>query len=240
MLHIGHLNLLRRAKERCERLIVGVLTDELIASGKNKWPVSSLCERMELVSAIRYVDEVDVTTLPLLNKMTAWEKYHFNAMFSGDDHINDGWAKEENDLKAIGVDLVFFPYTKGVSTTTLQELTLPAKAKHADKPRNIGKFWNIFPFDKVEKGERIVIYGTGDVGEQYARQLFSLNYCEIIAFTDTYKKAGDTFKGLRCIAPKELTNNVIGFDRIVIASTSYYDAILGYLRTIGIQPEMIV
>ena len=240
MFHIGHLNLIRRAKERCGRLIVGVLTDEVIASGKKKWPVMPLNDRLCIISALKYVDETDITTEPLLNKVTAWEKYRFDAMFSGDDHIDDGWAWEEGDLKALGADLVFFPYTKEVSTSALQELTLPPKAKEADKARRIGEFRHIFPFDKIDKGERVVIYGTGDIGEQYARQLKALDYCRIAAFSDTYAKKGDSFEGISCVPPEELGSGSVAFDRIVVASTGYHDEILSRLRALGITPGMIV
>ena len=240
MFHIGHLNLIRRTKERCDRLIVGVLTDELIAAGKKKWPVIPLYERMEILRALKYVDEVDVTTQSLLDKAIAWNKYKFDAMFSGDDHIDDGWATEEEELKTLGADLVFFPYTKDVSTSCIQELALPPKANEADKARRIGEFRHIFPFDKVNRGERVVIYGTGDVGEQYARQLDALDFCEIAAFSDTYAKAGDEFEGMCCLPPEDLLTGAVVYDRIVISSTSYYDAILGRLRTLGIQPEKIV
>ena len=240
MFHIGHLNLIRRAKERCGRLIVGVLTDEIVAANKKKWPVVPLGERLEIVRALKYVDEADVTTRELLDKVAAWEKYRFNAMFSGDDHIGDGWSAKEEELKALGADLVFFPYTREISTTFLQDLTLPPKAGEADKPRRIGEFRHIFPFDKVGKGERVVIYGTGDIGEQYARQLAALEYCEIVAFSDTYAKPGDEFEGVRCVSPDELAAGTNEFDRIVIASTRYYDEILGRLRTLGITPEKIL
>jgi glycerol-3-phosphate cytidylyltransferase len=121
MFHIGHLNLIRRAKERCDYLIVGVLTDEIIFNFKNRWPAIPLNDRMEIISALKYVDEVDITTEPLINKITAWKKYQYDAMFTGDDHLNDGWAWEGPELKKLGADLVFFPYTKAVSTTMLHE-----------------------------------------------------------------------------------------------------------------------
>ena len=240
MFHIGHLNLMRRSKERCARLIVGVLADEVISSMKGKWPVIPLVERMEIVQAIKYVDEVDVTTADLLNKIAAWEHYRFDAMFSGDDHADDGWAWEEEELKSLGADIVFFPYTKEVSTTRLQDLTLPQKAENADKARRIGVFRHIFPFDKVEKGERIVIYGAGRVGEQYARQLAALDYCEIVAFADTYADSEASIDGKRCYAPDELISNLDVFDRIVIASTSYHTQILNRLHALGISPKKIV
>jgi cytidyltransferase-like protein len=119
LFHIGHLNLLRRAKERCEKLIVGVLSDEAIVRIKRRQPVITLEDRLTVVAAIRYVDETDVTTRELLDKVKAWEKYHFDAMFSGDDHAWDNWIKEKDVLAKFGAELVFFPYTQGVSTTSL-------------------------------------------------------------------------------------------------------------------------
>ncbi|MDR2727623.1 MAG: adenylyltransferase/cytidyltransferase family protein [Chitinispirillales bacterium] len=239
MFHIGHLNLIRKAKGRCGRLIVGVLADQAIANYKHKWPVIPLVQRVKIVEAIKYVDEVDVTTKELLNKITAWKKYRFDAMFSGDDHINDGWAHEENELKVLGAELVFFPYTKEISTTALHEATLPPKADNADAARKIEGFTYIFPFDKVKKDEKVVVYGTGKVGEQYARQLDALNFCEITAFADTYAESGAMFCGKRVFTPEELAENINCFDRIVIASPKYHDQILNRLRALGIHPERI-
>jgi len=123
MFHIGHLNLLRRAKERCNTLIVGVLSDEVMVKRKKKPPIHPLVDRLAIVSAIRYVDEVDITTLELLHKDRAWEKYRFDAMFSGDDHAQGNWTnpREENALKERGAELVFFPYTDKVSSTLLRD-----------------------------------------------------------------------------------------------------------------------
>ena len=83
MFHIGHLNILRRAKEQCDYLIVGVSTDELVQHDKHKTPIIPLAERMKIVEAIRYVDKV--VPQPNKNKIEAWEKYHFNKMFVGSD-----------------------------------------------------------------------------------------------------------------------------------------------------------
>ncbi|MHA7967362.1 adenylyltransferase/cytidyltransferase family protein [Paenibacillus sp. CAU 1782] len=241
MFHIGHLNLIRRSKDRCDRLIVGVLTDELVAKHKNKWPTIPLNARLQIVEALKYVDEVDVTTEPLINKLAALEKYRFDAMFSGDDHVADGWAHEENKLKALGVDLVFFPYTKEISTSSLQEITLPPKALEADIAKKIDAgFQYLFPFDKVNKKERIIIYGIGKVGEQYFRQLSALNFCEIVAFADTYAKSGDLFNGKRCFTPEEIRLVENEYDRIIIASTVYHSQIISLLRSLGIGPGRII
>lgn len=119
LFHIGHLNLLRKAKAQCDYLIVGVSTDELV-SYKHKHAVIPFEERKEIVGAIQYVDEV--VTQENMNKMDAWEKYHFNVMFVGDDWKGtDKWKKIEDDLKAVGARLVYFPYTKGTSSTLINE-----------------------------------------------------------------------------------------------------------------------
>jgi cytidyltransferase-like protein len=240
MFHIGHLNLIRRAKERCGFLIVGVLTDELIASGKKKWPVIPLRERIAIVGAIRHVDRTDVTVPEFIPKMAAWENYRFDAMFSGDDWMGHPvWAMEERQLNEVGADLLYFPYTNEVSTSKLQEMTLPPLKADADKARKVGEFSWLFPFDKVKKGERIVIYGTGTVAEQYYRQLDALRFCEIAAFTDSYcSEPGGIFD--RPLLPPERLKDTGWYDRIVIASTSYFDAIAGRLRVMGLPPDRIV
>ena len=119
LFHIGHLNLLRKAKAQCDYLIVGVSTDELV-SYKHKQAVIPFEERKEIVGAIQYVDEV--VTQENMNKMEAWEKYHFQVMFVGDDWKGtDKWNKIEADLNAVGAEVVYFPYTKGTSSTLINE-----------------------------------------------------------------------------------------------------------------------
>ena len=83
MFHIGHLNLINHAKEYCDYLIVGVSTDELVQREKGKTPIIPFEERIEIVKAIKYVDEV--VTQHDKNKLAAWKKYHFNKMFVGSD-----------------------------------------------------------------------------------------------------------------------------------------------------------
>ena len=119
LFHVGHLNLLRRAKELCDYLIAGLLSDELILLRKGRLPVIPLADRMAIVKAISYVDEVDVTTPELIPRTAACKHYGFDAMFTGDDWSEDDEMIEA--LKAMGADLVFFPYTKEVSTTMLRE-----------------------------------------------------------------------------------------------------------------------
>lgn len=120
MFHIGHLNVIRRAKELCDYLIVGVSTDELVQQEKGKIPVISYMERAEIVSSIRYVDQVVPQTNK--NKVEAWEKYHFDKMFVGSDWENTPqWIKYEEEFRPLGVDIVYLPHTDGISSTILTE-----------------------------------------------------------------------------------------------------------------------
>lgn len=120
MFHIGHLNILRRAKEQCDFLIVGVSTDELVQREKNKTPVISFEDRYKIVEAIKYVDQV----VPQVdkNKFAAWEKYKFHKMFVGSDwQGTDTWNRFEEQFRPLGVEIVYFSYTDGISSTNLRE-----------------------------------------------------------------------------------------------------------------------
>lgn len=119
LFHIGHLNLLRKAKEQCDYLVVGVSTDDLVGY-KGKRAVIPFEERKEIVGAIKYVDEV--VTQENMDKLEAWKKYHFDVMFVGDDWKGtEKWNKIEDELKEVGVKVVYFPYTKGTSSTLINE-----------------------------------------------------------------------------------------------------------------------
>ena len=118
MFHIGHLNVIRRAKEQCDYLIVGVSTDELVQHDKNKTPVIPYEERAAIVEAIKYVDEV--VPQPDKNKFAAWEKYHFDKMFVGSDWKGTPqWNEFEKQFAPYGVEIVYLPHTDGISSTKL-------------------------------------------------------------------------------------------------------------------------
>ena len=120
LFHIGHLNILRQAKAQCDYLIVGVSTDELTEQYKHKHPVICYEERAEIVKAIRYVDEVVPQTDR--DKYAAWEKYRFHRMFVGDDWKGSPLFTElEHKFAPLGVQIVYFPYTAGTSSTVLTE-----------------------------------------------------------------------------------------------------------------------
>jgi glycerol-3-phosphate cytidylyltransferase len=120
LFHIGHLNLLRNARAMCDKLIVGVTTDELV-SYKLKKAVIPFAERMEIVRSIRYVDAV--IPQDTMDKMEIWRKLKFDIMFVGDDwYQSDKWKQLEEQFTQVGVKIIYFPYTKNTSSTLLNEV----------------------------------------------------------------------------------------------------------------------
>ena len=121
MFHIGHLNILKRAKAECDFLIVGVSTDELVEKEKNKKPIIAFQERVEIIKELRCVDMVVPQCSK--NKMQAWEEYHFNKMFVGSDwQGTPQWQQYEKEFLPLGVKIVYLPHTDGISSTILTEV----------------------------------------------------------------------------------------------------------------------
>lgn len=120
MFHIGHLNILRRAKEQCDYLIVGVTTDELCFKRKQKYPVINEQERMEIVGAIRYVDQVIPQTD--MEKIRPVKELGANVVFVGSDWKGtDAWNQYEKEFAEIGCTVVYLDHTDGISSTALRE-----------------------------------------------------------------------------------------------------------------------
>lgn len=119
LFHVGHLNMLKNAKNMCDKLIVGVTVDELVAY-KHKKSVIPFEERIEIVRSIEYVDvAIPQTTM---NKFDAWQKLRFDVMFVGDDwYGSEKWEKYEKQFNEVGVKIIYFPYTKGTSSTLINE-----------------------------------------------------------------------------------------------------------------------
>lgn len=120
MFHIGHLNILKQAKEMCDYLIVGVSTDEVVQEYKHKTPIIPFEDRLAIVEAIRYVDKaVPQTTM---DKMVAYKELHFDALFHGSDWKDSTmYDKIEKSFSAIGVDVVFLPHTDRISSSLIRD-----------------------------------------------------------------------------------------------------------------------
>jgi glycerol-3-phosphate cytidylyltransferase len=120
MFHVGHLNLIKNAKERCDYLIVGVNSDELIASYKSKKTIVPLNERIEIIKSIRYVDEV--MRIDSLDKRMSWAEKQYSIIFIGDDWKgNQRWHDTEKVMSAYGVEVIYLPYTENTSSSLLRE-----------------------------------------------------------------------------------------------------------------------
>lgn len=122
LFHIGHLNMFRRAKEMCNYLIVGVVSDEGVRLNKQAEPFVPFEERIEMVRSCRYVDEAVKLPLDFAGTRDMFRVYHFDVQFSGSDYENDPvWLSEKEFLEKNGSTMVFFPYTQSTSSTKLKK-----------------------------------------------------------------------------------------------------------------------
>ena len=120
MFHIGHLNIIKRAKEQCDYLIVGVTTDALCYQRKQKYPIINEQDRMEIVRAIRFVDEV--VPQENMDKFDAVKRYHADAVFVGSDWKgSESWNQYEKEFAEVGCAVVYLDHTDGISSTILRE-----------------------------------------------------------------------------------------------------------------------
>jgi glycerol-3-phosphate cytidylyltransferase len=121
LFHIGHLNILTRAAEYCDKLIAGVVTDDVVMRAKGKSPVIPLAERLAIVRSVRYVDEA--VPDPYVDKFQMWPRLRYDVLFKGDDWrgTEKGEALEAR-LAEVGARVVYFPYTLHTSSTLLRKM----------------------------------------------------------------------------------------------------------------------
>ncbi|WP_431219022.1 adenylyltransferase/cytidyltransferase family protein [Leifsonia xyli] len=120
LFHIGHLNILKHAKSQCDYLIAGVVSDEMLELTKGITPVVPLAERLEIVRSIAWVDEAVAETVP--DKLDMWRELRFDVFFKGDDwRGTEKGMRLEREFAAVGVEVVYFPYTMTTSSTQLRQ-----------------------------------------------------------------------------------------------------------------------
>lgn len=120
MFHIGHLNIIKRAKERCDYLIVGVSTDECVQNYKHKTPIIPYEQRAAIVEAIKYVDEVVPQTS--MDKLEFLKKRHFDVMFHGDEWKGtELYNRYEKEFAEYGARIEYLTHTEGISSTLLRK-----------------------------------------------------------------------------------------------------------------------
>jgi glycerol-3-phosphate cytidylyltransferase len=133
LFHIGHLNILRNAAQHCDRLIAGVVSDEVLLRTKGRRPVIPLAERMEIVRSIRYVDAVHAEDVP--DKVETWRRVGFDVIFKGDDWRGTAkGARLERDFAALGVEVHYFPYTVHTSSTALRAALAAITSEGSGRP----------------------------------------------------------------------------------------------------------
>lgn len=119
LFHVGHLNILKHAKSQCDYLIAGVVSDEMLMQTKGIRAVIPLAERLEIVRHISYVDEARPEAVP--DKLDTWREVQFDVFFKGDDwRGTPKGLRLEREFAAVGVDVVYFPYTMHTSSTRLR------------------------------------------------------------------------------------------------------------------------
>jgi glycerol-3-phosphate cytidylyltransferase len=134
LFHVGHLNLLKHAKRECDYLIAGVVSDEMLELTKGITPVVPLAERLEIVRHIRFVDEARAETVP--DKLDTWREVRFTHFFKGDDwRGTEKGLRLEAEFAAVGVEVVYFPYTVTTSSTALRRALDAIQAQAAERIR---------------------------------------------------------------------------------------------------------
>src|SRR3954452_5939371 len=120
LFHVGHLNILKHAAAHCDRLIAGVVSDEMLLQSKGRLPVVPLAERLEIVRNLRFVDDVHAEVVP--DKIDTWREVRFDIIFKGDDWRGTAKGEKlERDFAEVGVEVRYFPYTMHTSSTILRK-----------------------------------------------------------------------------------------------------------------------
>ncbi len=130
LFHVGHLNILRQAKSRCDLLVAGVVSDEVCLETKGRLPVVPLAERLEIVSHIGYVDRAVAETSR--DRLDIWKEVRFDVFFKGDDwRGTTKGIRIEEEFAKVGVEVVYFPYTVHTSSTQLRRTIELLHTAHA-------------------------------------------------------------------------------------------------------------
>ncbi|MCI8561293.1 MAG: adenylyltransferase/cytidyltransferase family protein [Dorea sp.] len=127
LFHVGHLNMIQTAKKYCEYLIVGVHGDDVVEDYKRRRPIINETDRKRIIESVKGVDRAEINRFR--DKLRLWELYRFDVIFIGDDWKGtERWNHFEKVLAEINVDVVYVPYTKGISTTDIRNKIMEGDA----------------------------------------------------------------------------------------------------------------
>ena len=190
LFHVGHLNLINRAKEQCEYLVVGVLTDELVVHFKKKLPYIPFEERLRIVQSIKGVDEAVPVTLENIGKMSSWKRIQFDVQFSGSDYENaPDWLEDKRRLEEVGATIVFLPYTKDTSSTQI---------KRAIRQRGAT--------------EKLFLFGSGVLGQKFLgflNQTDTEGRYDVLGFLDNDRNKALSIVMRTIVFPPEYVNQYV-------------------------------
>ncbi len=237
LFHVGHLNLISMAKERCEHLTVGLLTDEVTEKIKLIRPTIPYEERRQVLLSVRYVDEVvAIDDMKYLSKVAEWHRHPYDCLFSGDDYAdNPYWLADREELRKLGSNIEFFHYYQGQSSSRIRRalagnINAPDENMPVKKTKHSGKAVNV------------VIYG---IGHQYNLMYKSLRYLEekeqinIVGLTQTEQSPYASVDGYP-VVPKEKLKE-LDYDYIIVCNSTHFQEIAeSVIRLTGISRERIL
>lgn len=217
LFHIGHLNMIKRAKEKCNYLIVGVLVDELVLHFKKKPSFISFEERIEIIRSIKGVDEAVPVTSENVGKMDSWKLHHFDCQFSGSDYANSpDWLEDKRALEEVGSTIEFFPYTEATSSTYIKKL-----------------------IEKEIIGKKMFLFGAGEIGRKFLHFMQDSDEgtgWNVIGFLDNnINKAMSLLEKTIIYRPDYLTSYTDFKNITVVVTTKASDEIVNQLRYMGIK-----
>ena len=237
LFHVGHLNLISKAKERCEHLTVGLLTDEVTETIKFIRPTIPFEERRQVLLSVRYVDEVvAIDEMKYLSKVEEWHRHPYDCLFSGDDYAdNPYWLKDREELRELGSNIEFFHYYQGQSSSRIrkalgQNTVAPAENVQVKKTK------------QSDQALKVIIYG---IGHQYNLMYKSLRYLEekeeinIVALTQTEQSPYVSVDGYPVVPRAKLKE--LDYDYIIVCNNTHFLEITESISNLtGLSRERIL
>lgn len=221
LFHVGHLNLIKKAKERCEYLTVGLLTDEVTREIKHIRPTIPFEERKQVLESVRYVDSVvAIDEMKYLSKVEEWHRHPYDCLFSGDDYAkNPYWLKDREELRKLGSNIEFFDYYRGQSSSQIRRAMTPAASVSAPAVHKAA-------VKRSGHGIKVVIYGIGYYYNQMYKALRYLeekNEIQIVALTQTDPSPYAVVDGIPVVPKEKLIE--LDYDYIIVCSKEHFQEI---------------
>ena len=233
LFHVGHLNLIKKAKERCEYLTVGLLTDEVTWEIKQFHPTIPFEERKQILESVRYVDRVvAIDEMKYLSKIEEWHRHPFDCLFSGDDYAhNPYWLADREELRKLGSDIEFFNYYRGQSSSQIRRSMMPKKPDPTPAVHKV-------VLKRSGHGTKVIIYGIGyyyNLLYKSLRYLEEKNEIQIVALTQTEPSPYAVVDGFP-VVPKEKLRE-LDYDYVIVCNKVHFQEITDSLMDLTDTPR---